>query len=204
MPPDYASLQRSLSLLRRLLIGPTDRDTLAAYVEDEYDPGAYGELTVKAAAKRLENDLQRLRDWGVDLRYTGGDYQVVSLGDFSPVALDDAGLSTLAFLQETFAASAPLTEAVQALIARILDWLPPSQAASLPARRQRWQVDLQRSAPTKTRLTLFSKPNLNAPSPSIGCCALPTARPPKPTASRAATLSSLGAWPSIPCAAIST
>lgn len=176
MSPDYLPLQRSLCLLRRLLIGPVDRETLAAYVEDECDPTAYGDLTSKAAAKRLENDLQRLRDWGVDLRYADGDYQVVSLGDFSPVALPDDGLITLAFLQETFAPGAPQAEAVQALIGRMSDWLPPTTrlprrvAAPEPLRQHEPYTDEPRNDEPGPTARLFSPgrvhPGRVAPRPA--------------------------------------
>ena len=142
--PEHAPLQRSLCLLRRLAIGPADRITLAEYVGVVYDAAAYGDLSSKSEIKALENDLTRLRDLGVEYEYAGGEYRLLSYGAFSPVALSEIELNTLAFLTETFTPNSPNGEAVQGLIRRIADWLPESQAGSLDGRRQRWRVDLGR------------------------------------------------------------
>lgn len=52
----------------------------------------------KAASRRFERDIERLRDWGVEIvTGPGHEYHLQSYGVLSPVSLDDAELSTLAF-----------------------------------------------------------------------------------------------------------
>jgi len=144
MPPEHAPIHRCLSILRRLVRGPADRDTLIAHVCVDYDVSAYGDLT-KAELKRFENDIARLRDWGVEIVVqAGNEYYLRGYGTFSPVALREDELDALAFLTETFAPGAPNADAVQQLVQRIADWLPDSQHDSISARRQRWRVDLRR------------------------------------------------------------
>ena len=142
--PQHDALKRSLCLLRRLALGPADRETLADYVAVVHAGTAYGDLRHKSEIKTLENDLTRLRDWGVQYEYTAGEYRLLSYGAFDPVALSESELNTLAFLAETFAPDSVNGEAVQALIRRVADWLPEEQRDSLSGRRQRWRIDLGR------------------------------------------------------------
>ncbi|MEZ4867298.1 MAG: WYL domain-containing protein [Caldilineaceae bacterium] len=141
---DHLPFQRSLALLRRLQSSAADRETLAEFVTIACDPDAYPDLMTKAQQKRLENDLQRLRDLGVATDYYEGEYHLQSYGDFSPVGLPEESLETLAFLGETFSPGAPHSEAVQQLLRIITDWLPTNQRDSIPMRRQRLRMDLRR------------------------------------------------------------
>lgn len=141
----YDPLFRTLCLLRCLQLGPAGSDGLVAFVHQEYDPGAYADIGNKAGRKRLENDLTRLREWGVEIHYIDGAYHLISYADFSPVMLGEGELDTLAFLQETFTPGVPNAEAIQRLLDTLLDWLPPTQGRSMPRRRQQLRVDLQRS-----------------------------------------------------------
>ena len=102
------------------------------------------DIDQKSGRKRFENDLKRLRDWGVDLDHREGEYCLISYGEFSPVALGEAELDALAFLGETFAPGAPRSEAVQALVRAVADWLPENQHDSIAMRRQRLRMDLRR------------------------------------------------------------
>ncbi|HMN29156.1 MAG TPA: WYL domain-containing protein [Caldilineaceae bacterium] len=144
--PDQTSraLLRSLALLRRLQRSPADRATLADAVRIEVDPAAYGELRSKAEIKLFANDIQRLRELGVDIYYHTGAYHLVSYGEFSPVGLGEDGLNALAFLSESFGPGAPNSLAIQELVSQVTDWLPAGQRDSLPARRQRLRLDLRR------------------------------------------------------------
>jgi predicted DNA-binding transcriptional regulator YafY len=122
-------------------------ETLADYVSVLEDAGA--DLSDAGVGrdpqlKAIENALQRLRDLGVEYEYRQGEYHLVSYGEFSPVALSEDELNTLAFLAETFPPAAPHGAAVQALIRRIADWLPAAQGGSLAGRRQRRRIDLRR------------------------------------------------------------
>lgn len=142
--PQYDAFKRSLCILRRLALGPADRETLADYVSVDFGGAAYGDLRNKSEIKTLENDLTRLRDWGVQYEYAEGEYRLLSYGTFDPVALSEQELNTLAFLAETFAPESVNSTAVQALIRRVADWLSEAQRDSLPGRRQRWRIDLGR------------------------------------------------------------
>jgi len=142
--PIYQDIQRSLAILRYLQRAPATKTTLIDYVLVEVEVDAYPD-EAKAASRRFERDIERLRDWGVEIvTGPGHEYHLQSYGAFSPVSLDDAELSTLAFLSETFAASAPQAEAVQHLLRRVLDWLPVGQRSAVGLKRQRLRVDLRR------------------------------------------------------------
>jgi hypothetical protein len=56
---------RSLAILRRLQRSAADRDSLA-------DASAYSELRSKAEIKRFANDIDRLRQLGVEICYHTG------------------------------------------------------------------------------------------------------------------------------------
>lgn len=141
---DHLALQRTLCLLRHLQCGPQDRDTLATFVHVECDPSAYPDFREKASQKRFENDMGRLRDWGVATDYYEGHYRLLSYGDFSPVGLPEEALEMVAFLSETFGPGAPHHEALQNLLRILVDWLPVQQRESIPMRRQRLRLDLRR------------------------------------------------------------
>ncbi len=142
--PSNPPLQRSLSLLRRLQLGPADRDELIDFVHVDYDGSAYTDIAHKSGQKRLENDLQRLRDRGVAYEFRDKQYHLLSFGNFNPICLTDDALNTLAFLAESFGPQTPNGEDVQDLVRVILDRLPERQRASLPTRRQRLRMDLRR------------------------------------------------------------
>lgn len=141
---DHLPLQRSLCLLRHLQDGPQDRDTLASFVHIECDPNAYPDFSQKASQKCFENDLKRLREWGVATDYYEGHYRLLSYGSFNPVGLPDHALEMVAFLSETFGPGAPHHEAIQQLLRMVIDWLPSQQRDSIPMRRQRLRLDLRR------------------------------------------------------------
>jgi predicted DNA-binding transcriptional regulator YafY len=128
-----------------LQLGPADLEALVAYVHVAYDIAAYADIGEKAGRKRLENDLARLREWGVELEYRDGAYHLLSYGSFSPVALGEEELNALAFLAESFGAEVPLAAEVQHLLRLVLDWLPARQRNSIPMRRQRYRMDLRRT-----------------------------------------------------------
>ena len=130
-PPDYAPLKRSLCLLHCLARGPAGSTALADYVSVALDDSIYGDLSDERQKKALENDIKRLRDLGVEYEYAAGEYHLLSYGSFSPVALSETELTALAFLAETFVPSSVNGEAIQALIRRIVDWLPESQRGSI-------------------------------------------------------------------------
>lgn len=142
----HITLQRSLSLLRYLQRERADRSTLVDFVSVELGADVYPDLASKAGQRAFEEDIKRLRDFGIKISYdrTEGLYSLGSYGDFSPVCLTEAELDTVAFLSETFAPGAPNAEGVQQLLHRLTDWLPERQRDSLSTRRQRLRIDLRR------------------------------------------------------------
>jgi predicted DNA-binding transcriptional regulator YafY len=94
--------------------------------------------------KQFENDIQRLRDWGVELEHYDGQYHLITYGDFNPVSLPERALDDLAFLTEIFGPDAPRHDQVQKLLQTILDWLHQAQRDTVSTRRQRLQMDLRR------------------------------------------------------------
>ncbi len=142
--PDYREMLRSLSVLRRLQIGPAARAILIEYVRVDNGADAYDE-DVRRAEKRFSKDIERLRAWGIDIAVdTGYEYRLVSYGEFSPIYLNDAELGAVAFLMETFGPGVPESEAVQQLLRRVLDWAPAKQRSEVTHRRQRLRMDLRR------------------------------------------------------------
>ena len=142
--PDYFDIQRCLCILRRLQIGPARRNDLMDHAFVELGTGAYHEDKLRAV-KQFGRDIARLRSWGVEIVVaTGHVYTLNGYGDFSPVALPNAALNTLAFLWVTFDPTAPNGEAVRVLLQRILDWLPSRQREQVGTERQRLQLDLRR------------------------------------------------------------
>jgi hypothetical protein len=93
----------------------------------------------------LENDLGRLREWGVEIEYGEGVYRLISYAGFNPVALGEDELNAVALLAESFGAGAPLADEVQQLLRVVVDWLPARQRDSIPMRRQRYRIDLRRT-----------------------------------------------------------
>jgi predicted DNA-binding transcriptional regulator YafY len=145
-PEKHLPWLRSLALLRCLQRGAADRVTLMAAVQDALGDAAYPHGASDAGRRAFEEDIRRLREVGVDLRFERAArvYTLVSYGEFSPVALGEAELDTVAFLLETFGPAAPDGGRVQQLLGTVADWLPSEQQRSLTARRQRLQLDLRR------------------------------------------------------------
>jgi predicted DNA-binding transcriptional regulator YafY len=141
---DHFALQRSLSMLRCLQRGPADRYELADFVSIDLGTNTYPDVTEMVGRKQVENDLKRLRDFGIDIQHREGQYHLISYGDFSPVGLTENALDTIAFLAETFGPDAPNSEGVQDLLRHIADWLPLPQRDSIGTRRQRLRLDLRR------------------------------------------------------------
>jgi len=144
MRPKNAPLQRSLSILRCLQRGPASRAELADFVGVDLDPSAYEDIEQKAGQKRIENDIERLSELGVEIEHKAGQYHLLSYGEFSPVSLTEADLNTVAFLSETFSPGAPNSNDVQQLLSQLTDWLPTNQRDSIAMRRQRLRIDLRR------------------------------------------------------------
>ena len=144
MSPELIPFFRSLAILRRLQIGAADRNALKDQVHQDVDADPYGTHWGKAEQKRLENDLARLRGWGVRIDYYEGLYHLIDVGTFTPFALNEAALHTLAFLQETFGPGTPHAAHIQELLQAVIVWLTPAQRHALTRQRQQWRMDLRR------------------------------------------------------------
>ena len=138
-----ATLQRRLSLLRRILLSPAPRDILTGYVHQEL-LDAYPPDDPAKTHNDFNNDVKALRAWGVDIRVEDKEYRVESYGDFAPVALPEAHMATVAFLLETFGPDTPGHDDVHRLLHRVLDWLPETQRDTISSRRQRLRVEMKR------------------------------------------------------------
>ena len=113
MPQKHESLRRSLSLLRALQRVPGNLEELAEFVRIDFDPDAYDDSAQKATQRRLENDLERLRELGMDYDVVGKgeEYRFLTFGDFAPLCLTDDELAILTFLAESFQRDAPQSDA---------------------------------------------------------------------------------------------
>lgn len=145
MPPQYLELKRGLAILRHLQRQPCSREDLIGFVNIDCAESAYSDFdAVRSRSKQFENDINRLRHWGVELHHYDGEYHLVSYGEFNPVGLSEEDLAALAFVVETFSSGAPHSEAIQHLVRTISDWLPESQCNTITMRRQRLRIDLRR------------------------------------------------------------
>ena len=146
MSGKYLSLRRALSLLRGLQRAPSSKEDLADFVRVDFALDAYGNLARKMEQRRMENDLERLRELGINYEVVGRgeEYRFLTFGDFSPLCLTNDELATLAFLAESFQADAPQSDAVQHLLRRVMDLLPKRQQGEIQGRRQRLRMDLRR------------------------------------------------------------
>ena len=141
----FMPTRRSFSLFRCLQLGPAGREELIAYAEIDTDPGFYSETEAQKAKNRLEKDLARLRDFGIEYEYDrkSDTYRLLDIGEFSPISFTDEEIQTLALLAETFKLDAPREPQVQKLLARIIAFLPEKQQAAFLRQRQQLIIDLQ-------------------------------------------------------------
>ncbi|MFN8440677.1 MAG: WYL domain-containing protein [Caldilineaceae bacterium] len=145
MPPQYFELKRCLTILRHLQRQPCSREALIEFVNIDCTESAYSDFNeTRNRSKQFENDISRLRNWGVDIHHHDKDYHLVSYGEFNPVGLSEEDLAALAFVTETFSPGAPNSEAIQHMVRTISDWLPENQRNTIAMRRQRLRIDLRR------------------------------------------------------------
>jgi predicted DNA-binding transcriptional regulator YafY len=113
-------------------------------VLDREGPEAYGEIEGQALRRRLENDLQRIRDnLMIDLyfdRQAGG---YVIRDTWLPLLdLPDADLETIAWLEQTFDHDSPQHDEVHVLLGRLLFYLAPERRALVERCRTALVMDL--------------------------------------------------------------
>ena len=139
-------LCRCLTIIRRVQRGPASWEDLVQAVLDAEGPEAYGEAEGKALHRRLENDLQRIRDrLTIDLyfdRRTGG---YVINDTWRPLLdLPDEDLATIAWLEQTFDHGSPQHDQVHALLGRLRLYLGVERLAALERCRTALALDLSR------------------------------------------------------------
>lgn len=113
-------VRRCLKLLVMLQRRPHSTDEL---LNKLYGLGVKRE----AAVKRLEKDLQRLKNhWGVDITYDRSEkaYHLMQMGQLALIDLPTEALHALIFLERTFFEGVPYDNEVNALVASIKRALP--------------------------------------------------------------------------------
>jgi len=136
-------LGRCLALLHRLQRGPAGKRELIRVVLDTVGRDAYGRSAGRALDKRFEADKRRLRNlFGVVLRYhrSAAEYEIAEL-ETALLDLPDEGLSTIAFLQETFRPGTPRHDEVQNLLTLLLGYLSPDRRQELQRQRTALQIE---------------------------------------------------------------
>jgi hypothetical protein len=97
--PLYYEMQRCLTILRQLQRAPATKAALMEYVRVEVAPEAYPD-DPKLADKTFARDIDRLRDWGVEIvTGKGHEYHLQSYGAFNPVSLDAQGSGRVGFFE---------------------------------------------------------------------------------------------------------
>lgn len=141
----FIPTRRTLSLFRRLQLGPASRKALMGYAESEVDPDFYSGVDASKAKDRLEKDLGRLRGLGIEYEYDrkNDEYRLLDIAGFSPLSFTDEEMQALALLAETFKSDAPGEPQVQHLVRRIVAFLPPTQQNAFLRQRRQLIIDLQ-------------------------------------------------------------
>lgn len=138
-------IRRCLTILLRAQRGPATREELIQAVLAREGADAYGEVQDQLLYRRLENDLQRIRDrLLIDLyfdREVGG-YVVQDI--WQPLLdLPDEDLETIAWLQQTFGYDAPKHDEVHALLDRLRFYMGPQRAARIEQARITLEMNLK-------------------------------------------------------------
>lgn len=151
-------LRRCLAIIRRAQRGPTDWRGLVQAVRKQEGSDAYGEAEGEALHRRLENDLQRIRNrLYVDLyfdRRSGG----YAIRDTWTPLLDmpDEDVAVMAWLEQTFGPDSPQHDEVQDLLGRLRSYLPGERRAEMDQCRSALTVELQRRDEDEIRPTVWA------------------------------------------------
>ena len=148
MSPHQQRLVRSLSILRRLQVGPADRETLIDHVQSECGPLAYEDAGKRGLESQFSRDIKFLRE-NLFVQIPSVDrssnvYEIENFGDFRPLCLTDAELDALMTLLQSFQTNAPQSEEISAFLTRISALLPANQQNILKTRQARLRLDLRR------------------------------------------------------------
>ena len=139
-------LRRCLAIIRRVQRGPACWEELIQAVIAQEGPAAYGEAQGGALRRRLENDLQRIREnLGVDLYFDRQADSYVIREAWQPLLdLPDEDLATVAWLEQTFDHDSPQHDEVHALLGRLRLYLALERRAVIEHCRTALVIDLGR------------------------------------------------------------
>ena len=137
-------IRRCLGIVRRVQRGPACWEELVEAVLAQEGREAYGETQGKALRRRLENDLQRIREnLMVDVYFDRQVDGYVITDAWRPLLdLPDEDLETMAWLEQTFDHDSPQHDEVQALLGRLRLYLGVERLAALERCRTALAVDL--------------------------------------------------------------
>ena len=148
MTPHQLRLIRSLSILRQLQNGPTNRDELLNHVLEDVGPDAYGiGTTARGIESQFSRDIKFLRE-KLFIKIPNNDrrtglYEIITFGDFRPLWLSDDEMGAMALLLHTFQPGTPMLEDISRLLNRITELLPDKQQETFENRRQRHRLDIR-------------------------------------------------------------
>jgi predicted DNA-binding transcriptional regulator YafY len=137
--------RRCLAILGRAQRGPASWEELVQAVLDQEGQDAYGGTEGRALRRRLENDLQRIREhlW-VDLYFSRQEGGYVIRDTWRPLLdLPDEDLATIAWLEQTFDHDSPQHDEVHALLGRLRLYLAPERKAKIERHRTALVMDLR-------------------------------------------------------------
>ncbi len=143
---DWLVIRRCLTIIRRVQRGPATREDLLQTVRKQEGPEAYGTAEDEAAGRRLEKDLQRIRDnLGVDLYYDRQARSYAIRDTWLPLLdLPDDDLTAIAWLETAFGPESPQHDEIHALLGRLRLYLGLERLADLERCRTTLAMDLSR------------------------------------------------------------
>ena len=138
-------IRRCLAIIRRVQRGPASRDELIKAVLTQEGADAYGNAQGDTLYRRLENDLQRIRNiLQVDVYFSRQEGGYIIRDTWLPLLeLPDEDLATIAWLEETFDIESPQHDAVYGLLGRLRLYLPPERRGEIERQRTALTIDLR-------------------------------------------------------------
>jgi predicted DNA-binding transcriptional regulator YafY len=141
---NWLVMRRCLAILCRTQRGPATWEELVQAVLTQEGADAYGETEGQTLRRRLENDLQRIRDQlYVDLYFDrrAGGYVIRDI--WRPLLdLPDEDLATIAWLEQIFGHDAPQHDEVHDLLGRLRLYLALERRREVERHRTALVVDL--------------------------------------------------------------
>lgn len=143
---DWQVMRRCLAIICRVQRGPCDWRALVEAVCAVDGPEAYGEVTGATLHRRVQNDLQRIREHlliEIGFSHQAGGYVIRDI--WLPLLdLPDDDLLTLAWLERVFDLQSPQHDEVQGLIDRLRSYLDPQRRGMLDRQSRSVQLELIR------------------------------------------------------------